>query len=359
MEGRFYDGRKPVPTPVEVRADGEDLLVVAGDWEARWPLAAIMAEPVGDRVRLTPRPGAVERLVLEAAAWRRLSPTSTLGDRRRRRGELRLILGLGAVAAAVGLFVFVGLPALSGPLARRTPPEFERQIGANFEAQVGLAFPPCDGKAGQAALQAFGLRLQDAGGPFEVRVRAVQAPMVNAFALPGGGVLVTDELIAMTRTPDELAAVIAHEVAHVQARHVMQAVWRALGVGLLLDAVVGGGTGAGQQAVLLAGSVTDLRYGRAAEAEADARGQELLADRGLSSEGMAPFFERLAARGEGREAAAVKELLSGHPDTLRRARVSRAHAQPGATAFTPAEWAAIKQVCADTPDRLRRLKKLF
>ncbi len=359
MDGRFYDGRRPVPTPVEIRLEGDHLLVAADDWEARWPIAAITVEPVGDRVRLTPRPGAAERLVLDATVWRRLSPSGAQSDRRRRARELQLIAGLGAVAAAVGLFVFVGLPALSGPLARRTPPEFERRIGANFESQVAIAFPACDGEAGQAALQALGRRLQDADGPFEIRVRAVQAPMVNAFALPGGGVLVTGELIDMASTPDELSAVIAHEVAHVQARHVMQAVWRALGVGLLLDAVVGGGTGAGQQAMLLAGSITDLRYSRTAEAEADARGQELLADRGLSSEGMAPFFERLAARGDGQEAAAVKELLSGHPDTLRRAGVSRARAQPGATAFNPAEWTAIKAVCADTPDRLERLKKLF
>ena len=221
MDGRFYDGRRPVPTPVEIRLEGDHLLVAADDWEARWPIAAITVEPVGDRVRLTPRPGAAERLVLDATVWRRLSPSGAQSDRRRRARELQLIAGLGAVAAAVGLFVFVGLPALSGPLARRTPPEFERRIGANFESQVAIAFPACDGEAGQAALQALGRRLQDADGPFEIRVRAVQAPMVNAFALPGGGVLVTGELIDMASTPDELSAVIAHEVAHVQARHVM------------------------------------------------------------------------------------------------------------------------------------------
>jgi beta-barrel assembly-enhancing protease len=77
-------------------------------------------------------------------------------------------------------------------------------------------------------------------------------------------VLVTGDLIELAKTPDELSAVIAHEVAHVERRHVMQGVWRSLGLGLVLDAVVGGGTGADQQAVLLMGSVTDLRFSRRA-----------------------------------------------------------------------------------------------
>jgi Zn-dependent protease with chaperone function len=70
--------------------------------------------------------------------------------------------------------------------------------------------------------------------------------------------MVTDRLIALAASPDELSAVIAHEAAHVEKRHVMQSVWRSFGFGVLLDAVVGGGTGAGQQAVLLIGSSTNL-----------------------------------------------------------------------------------------------------
>jgi predicted Zn-dependent protease len=169
---------------------------------------------------------------------------------------------------------------------------------------------------------------------------------------------VTGQLINLAQTPDELAAVIAHEAAHVQQRHVMQAVWRSFGFGVLLDALVGGGTGAGQQAVLLAGSVSNLRYSREAEAEADAIGQQLLQNEGLSSQGMAPFFERIAAKGEGHDAAVVKELLSDHPDSMRRAQLSRARGRAGEHAFTPAEWAAIKATCVGTPGPLSRLRHL-
>ena len=139
----------------------------------------------------------------------------------------------------------------------------------------------------------------------------------------------------------------------------MQAVWRSFGFGVLLDAAVGGGTGAGQQAVLLMGSMTSLRFGRAAEAEADTEGQALLNAQGLSSQGMAPFFQRLTATGDGKDAAVVRELLSDHPDTLRRATASQARAKPGAVAFSLAEWTAIKSACKDGHDPLRGIRKLF
>ncbi len=137
----------------------------------------------------------------------------------------------------------------------------------------------------------------------------------------------------------------------------MQAVWRSLGIGLLLDAVVGGGSGAGQQAVLLAGQATDLRYGRDAESEADSRGQQLLHALGLSSTGMAPFFARLDRREAG-EVGDAAEFMSTHPDSRRRAAAARSREKAGVPAFDEAEWAAVKAACGSTAngpiDRLER-----
>lgn len=329
-------------------ADGELSFRIDGQPQL-WPLREVEAEALGDDVRLTRR-GAPERLIVEAAAWRAATGRTMAGDWRR---ELRLLAGLAALGVAIVLFVFVGVPVLSGPLARMTPPPLEARLGETYAAQLQFAFPPCLGVEGQDILHAFGDHLEDGmDSPFNILVEAVEAPMVNAFALPGGRVLITDNLIAEAQTPDELAAVIAHEAAHVERRHVMQAVWRSLGLGLILDAVVGGGTGAGQQAVLLAGSMTELRYSREAEAEADARGQEILQNLGFSSQGMSPFFRRLAGEEQrGEQAAGVMEFLSTHPDSLRRAEASKARAQPGVAAFTGEEWRAIKAACDGEPRR--------
>jgi len=121
--------------------------------------------------------------------------------------------------------------------------------------------------------------------------------------------------------------------------------------------VVGGGTGAGQQAVILAGQASDLTYSRDAELEADARGQALLHAAGLSSRGMAPFFERMArAEGAGQLSETV-EFMNSHPDSNRRGRAARAAARSGQAALSPDEWRVVKATCeapSDGPvDRLR------
>jgi predicted Zn-dependent protease len=359
MEARFHDGRTTRSQPVRIWIEDE-VLIFDADGEIRWPLATVRVEVVDDRVRVAHGTDDPARLSLTLSDWHELTEHAVGHHRAVRRREVRLVAVLAVSAAAIAGLVFVGIPTASGPLARHTPPSLERKIGANLDAQVSLPFRTCGGKDGQAALSRLGQRLGKAADtPFDIRVRAVHAPMVNAFALPGGAVLVTDQLIKLAATPDELSAVIAHETAHVQKRHVMQGVWRSFGFGVLLDAVVGGGSGAGQQAVLLLGSSTNLRYSRAAEAEADLAGEDLLTSQGLSSEGMAPFFQRLVSTSEGKNAEAVKELISDHPDTRRRAEASRARAKPGAAAFTPAEWTAIKATCKDGYDPLKRVRGLF
>jgi beta-barrel assembly-enhancing protease len=180
--------------------------------------------------------------------------------------------------------------------------------------------------------------------------------MINAFALPGGSIIVTDDLIRSAETPDEVAAVVAHEIAHVEKRHVMQAVWRSLGFGLILDAVVGGGSGAGQQAVILAGQATDLSYGRAAEHEADERGRALLQEAGFSSKGMAAFFDRLSKM-EDQKLAEAAEFAATHPASGRRAREARAAERPGAPALSAEDWRMVRSACKAEDPTLRVIRR--
>ncbi|MNE25864.1 TPR repeat-containing protein YfgC precursor [compost metagenome] len=358
MQGRFHDGLSSRPSTVEVEWTDDGLRFAADGGEVRvWPQGGLKVVREGDQARLSHSSEPDARLVLAEADWTALGGSIAVEKRGRAR-EFRLVAGLAAVGLSVTAFVFWGVPVFAGPLARATPIQMEKDMGRSFDAQMGAMFHRCDGEAGQGVLDELGTRLSmQSDTPFDVRVRAVQAPFVNAFALPGGSILVTDDLIREAETPDELAAVVAHEVAHIEKRHVMQAVWRSLGVGLLLDAVVGGGTGAGQQAVLLAGQATDLRYGREAELEADARGQALLVGAGLSSQGMAPFFERMHGEGEDKRLATAAEFVSTHPDSSRRAQRARASETAGAAALAPSEWAAVRASCgAGSKDPVTRLK---
>ena len=248
MSARFLDGRSARAHPAEVEIIDGGLIIRADGTEHAWPLKGISIDRHAGEVRLSHTGARDARLVMPVADWESLSgPVGKSIARRGGRREVSLVLGLAAIGLGVTAFVFWGVPALSGPLARATPVGFEQRMGQNFDNQMGLLFSRCEGSEGQYLLADLGQRIAaETDTPFDVRVRAVHAPMINAFALPGGPVLVTDDLIREARTPDELSAVIAHEVSHIEKRHVMQAVWRSLGIGLLLDAVVGGGSGAGR-----------------------------------------------------------------------------------------------------------------
>lgn len=363
-EARFFDGLEARVHPARVAADAAGLTIEADGQTHYWPFAGLSFDSHGGETRLSHRTRGAARLILPDAQWRTLAGSARERIRDRgRHGHWALVACLVAAAAVVAGFVFFGMPVLSGPLARATPVGYERRMGENFEAQMALAFPACEGEAGQRALAHLGTQVAAyADTPFDVRVRAVHAPMVNAFALPGGAILITDDLIREAETSDELAAVVAHEVAHIEKRHVMQAVWRLLGIGMVLDAVVGGGSGAGQQAVLLAGQAADLRYSRKAEAEADARGMELLHAQGMSSLGMAAFFARLET-GQAGEAgsaqdAAIAEFLSTHPDVARRVRAARAMERPGFAALDDEQWSDVQAACATPPSSRRGLPDL-
>jgi hypothetical protein len=359
MQAVWYDGRVAAPRDAEVRLEAGALVITGAGAEIRWSLEALTAEEGGGRVRVTGPPGEEGRLVLSAAEWRSLAgPHAERSRGRARRKEVRLVAALAVLGAAGALFIFVGVPAASGPARPNDAGSLEARIGRNFEKQVTALFQPCGEDPGAAALAGLGETLQaQSNTGLNVRVRAVEAPMINAFALPGGAVFVTDDLIESSRSPDELAGVIAHEVAHIQERHVMRAVWRSLGAGMVLDLLVGGGSGAGQQAVLLAGSFTELSYSRELEAEADERGRELLHAAGLSSQGMTRFFERLANEGSGETARALAEFLGSHPDTGRRAERARAAERPGRSALGPAEWQAVRGLCTASDDPIDAVRR--
>jgi len=357
MQGLYYDGLESTAHPAEVQLEAGNLIIEADGQVLTWSATDLFVDVHADQARLSRR-GSDARLVLPASDWQRLSAGRASLRRNSAAGGRGLVIGLMVAAAATALVVFVGMPMASGPLARATPLTYESQMGESYNAQISVIFPRCAGEEGQDVLQRLADRLSaQSGSPFPIQARVVRAPMINAFALPGGHILITGDLIDAAESPDEVAGVLAHEIAHVERRHVMQSVWRSLGAGMLLDLVVGGGTGAGQQAVLLAGQASELSFGRQAEAEADEIGRVLLHRQGLSSRGMGDFFVRMAEEeiDAPDQVDEVSEWWMTHPNTERRIAAARAAQQDGASALSQQEWETLRSTCrSDQGEDARR-----
>jgi predicted Zn-dependent protease len=182
-----------------------------------------------------------------------------------------------------------------------------------------------------------------AGPPYPFVFRVVDLPVANALAFPGGQVLVTAKLIADAETPDELAGVLGHEIAHVERRHVTRQLAQDLGLGLAIALLLGDVGTTSTLAATYGSQLASLSYGRGQEAEADDAGVRRAHAAGFDPRGLDAFFKRLAAA----DAVDGPALLSSHPATEDRSAAIGAlvqalgPAKPGVRPRLPA-WEAVR-----------------
>jgi len=165
----------------------------------------------------------------------------------------------------------------------------------------------------------------DAKVPFTIKV--IDSDEVNAFALPGGFFYVNRGLILAADNEAELAGVMAHEIAHVAARHAMenQGKGAALQYGMLAGIIFGGPiastvlrSGGG-----IFGALSMLKFSRGAEGEADRLGVQYLYAAGYDPTAMSTMFEKLASQNK-KKPGTLSKLFSSHPQSLDRREESLA-----------------------------------
>lgn len=255
---------------------------------------------------------------------------------------------------ALALMVFVIVPALAAQLAVFINQEREEAIGRAVLVQIERAMTGlgdgtwfCDDPAGQAAIDKMTARLlqgKDIG--YNLQVRAVNDPMLNAFALPGGQIILMNGLIQRADNPEMVAGVLAHELGHVANRDPMEQTLRAAGTAGLLSLVLGDATG-GTVIAFVTESILNASYTRAAEARADDFAIAHMNDANLSPGSFAEFFEVLLE--DYGDAAEALGWASSHPPSRERADKARGavhdHAEYSEI-LTDQEWAALQGMCA-------------
>lgn len=194
------------------------------------------------------------------------------------------------------------------------------------------------------ALDALAERLAQAadGGETAYDLRIANIDMVNAFAMPGGRIVLMRGLVEGAENAEEIAGVIAHEMGHVIERHPIEGFARAMGAQLLLTILAPGG----DTALGLGGDALLLSYGRDAEREADDWAARILAAAAIDARPLGAFFDRLGDGGDGDDDDSLAVFLSTHPAPVARARL---FTTPGGEAMDAAGWTALRTACADAP----------
>jgi Zn-dependent protease with chaperone function len=334
VPGRFNDGKNAAshPVAVHVRPGGIDIRTAQGALLAAWPADDLHSDgpaPCGGlKLHSNSHPDA--RLIAEdqpeLRALAKVKPPPKWWQ--------MAALAIGSLLLGGALYAL--LPVAARGIAHLIPDEMEREWGRDVAATLVGHLPICRSPAGNAALRAMTTRLSPALAPDQVVV--VYDNRVNAFALPGGTVIIMYGLLAKADHPDQVAGVLAHELTHVSERHVTTQLVRALGLGTLVALATGNASG------LTADGATALMvnaYSRSDEAEADAGAVHLLQQANISTEGFVRFFEIIAGLGGRHEPA----WMSTHPDPKARAAAVTPTSGPTTPALTPEQWTDLKRIC--------------
>ena len=263
-----------------------------------------------------------ERQILDHESLSRNTALSEqLAALRRKRG-----LGKPIAVVSVVLVLFLILLAViigsKGPIVRylafRVPSAWESNLGNSILDQVKRQGKVISDPRLEAELANVTSRLLPvvANKNYDFRFHILDDTNVNAFALPGGNVVVLSGLLNAAKRPEEIAGVLAHEIAHVTERHGFRKIIDTAGLYLILQTLIGDATGL--MAVISESSEFLLRqkYSRDFEQEADDIGWQHLVSANVDPRGMTDFFRTLMEREKA--GLVIPGLLSTHPATDER-----------------------------------------
>ncbi|MDB5102096.1 MAG: putative Peptidase, family [Cyanobacteria bacterium RYN_339] len=350
----YFDGKSPRRHEVTVVVASAGLrLIHADDRTALWPyeeLKQTQGNYTGEELRFEHGLEAVvvtDRGILEAMhelapqSDRRVKPA--IGGWRMLRAALGAVVGL--VVGGWGMYTY-GLPALSSGVAAHVPVDWEVHMGDQALAQLVPMDQRCEDVDRVAALQTVVATLVSglpAKSPYVYRVTITKSDEFNAFALPGGRLIVNQGLVKKLGSADELAGILAHEIQHVERRHTTKAICEEMSTKVLIAGLLGNHDAFGS-AVNAARALGELGHSRQAEAEADHLGMNLMVASNLDPQAMVKAYRHLKEHD-----VRVPTFLSTHPDTDGRiasltAMAREAHASPHPLALAMS-WRRFQQGC--------------
>ena len=265
-----------------------------------------------------------------------------------------VLVALVATVFAGWLFLQFGVPKLAEYVAKATPPSMEKKVGEQalqgLDSQIGYFSPSKADPARKASISAALKHLCDAlhdCPQYQLEFRDGGMIGANAFALPGGYMVVTDQIITLSKNDTEIVAVLAHELGHVKQRHAFRQSLQGVLSGLILAAITGdvSSIGSGLPAVLM-----QMRYSREHEAEADMFALNAMQKACLPPKAFADILQRLEAQIRDNDSK-VAQMRAGNAKGKKGANDQAANTTPQQESHD-----AVSEMLASHPDTLARIK---
>jgi Zn-dependent protease with chaperone function len=328
VAARYYDGRRSVPHDVIVSTEGGDLRLVGPEVDLRYPLEQVQVQPpLANTPRLLVLPRGDTCLIPDSPACDRLLGSALHArrgiedwvDRLERKGSYAISAVVVSAAVMCALIWFV-IPGVADVMAQRLSPSLDASFGRQaLDALDRMALSPSELMPSRQAelTQRFDALVTAAGLGMKpqlvFRRSADLGP--NAFALPGGTIVVLDALVEAAGSSDEVVAVMCHEIGHVRGRHSLRQALQNSAAAVVLGFVLGDVTSVGTFASALPNLLLSNSYSREFEREADTYGVALMERAGVPLDSFSSILLRLEAH-DG--AGQYPSFLASHPSTAAR-----------------------------------------
>ena len=215
------------------------------------------------------------------------------------------------------------VPFFADRMAKRVPVSYEEQLGDGMYDALQSTFTIDPART--AYINDF-FRELNIASKYDIRITVVDEDIANAFAMPGGNIVVYDKILAAMDNYEDLAALLSHEFTHVNERHTTRSLFRQMGSSLFISVIFGDAGSIGNVLINNADNLKNLDYSRKLEKEADINGLRLLSERKIDCNGFIHLFELLKKEVE-RVGGQPSEWISSHPDLEKRIAYTRLNSQ--------------------------------
>ncbi|EMK00539.1 MULTISPECIES: M48 family metallopeptidase [unclassified Leptospira] len=373
MKDKLYDGKTAVPFQGNLVSEEDKIIFLSDQKTVSFQYSDILnLDPVGREFRLEIRNPENPTHSFIIVFYSKESYTSILLGRKSLRKlpflDLWQNANFGVKIGALILTAILAFSVYNTGLSYAyffVPTSYDKKQSQVMSGWVRDYFSECSSPSLKSTLKKIGKKLKDEDDPFDYDIIVIDDDVFNAFAMPGGTIVVFTELLKKTETPEELAGVLAHEMAHIHKRHGVRRQIRSAGNVVLLSL----GIGSGFEGVdmlenmdslyeVLSVTIYDQKFSREYESEADEIALEKLKKSNLTGEGFLNFFKRIQEEyevpvegEEEKDTVNVPDFLSSHPATQERIEyvkniISHPDYPKGKLGISNKEWNRIRGLCS-------------
>ena len=314
----YFDGKTSRKHSVELSVQENSVAILRGDIDAQWPIADLrVSERLRNGARKVTFPDGAYLEVLDNAAFNALLADTGFQDSlvvRMQQSWRGSLLALALTLTILVLGYLYGIPAASKVIAFALPEKVERNIGreslAFLDGHVFLpsALPAVRREAIVRRFRALAPPRKDAPA-YEIVFRKSKIGP-NAFALPSGQIVVTDEIVTLMNDDEAVMGILAHELGHLHERHLMRRLIQTSAIGAVATVIFGDVSAVVANIPTL---LLDMKYSRDAERDADDYAVALFKANGIKLSSLARVFEKLGEKADG-----PVPYASSHPASAER-----------------------------------------